>query len=79
VDVRPARRLDERVDDVRRRPHLGVAATQIDERRTAFRRRRGDALEQRDEVLPGKSFETFGARTHPVIVFSRSPALDSHP
>jgi hypothetical protein len=55
---------------VRGRPKLGVAAAEVDERRTGLRCRRGDAAEQRDEVLLRKPPEPGGARTHSVIVFA---------
>ena len=69
VDVRTPRRVDERLDDVRRRPELGVAAAEVDERRTSLGGRRGDAAEQRDEVLRREPAETGGPGAHPVIVF----------
>jgi hypothetical protein len=73
VDVGAAGRLDERFDDVRRRAELGVAAAEVDERRTSFGGRSRDAAEQSDEVLLGKPFDPCGTGAHPVIVFV--PAL----
>ena len=69
VDVGPAGRVDERLDDVRGRAELGVAAAEVDERRTSLGGRSRDAAEQRDEVLLGEPLEPGGPGTHPVIVF----------
>jgi hypothetical protein len=69
VDVGTTRRLDERLDDVRRRPELGIAAAEVDERGAGFGGGSRDAAEERDEVLLGKPLDPCGAGTHPEIVF----------
>ncbi len=57
VAVGPRGALRERLDDVRRRPDLRVAAPEIDDGRAAVGRRGGDAGEQRAEVLLGQPVE----------------------
>ena len=57
VDVRPRGGLRERLDDVRGRADLRVAAAEVDDRRPAVGRRGGDAAEQRAEVLLGQPVE----------------------
>ncbi len=57
VAVGAGRRLRQRLDDVRGRPRLGVAAAEIDHPRAAGSRRRGDPPEQRREVLLRKAVE----------------------
>ena len=69
VDVGAPRRVDERLDDVRGRPELGVAAAEVDERRTSLGSGGRDAAEQRDEVLRREPLEPGGPGTHSVIVF----------
>jgi hypothetical protein len=68
VDVRPAGALDESLDDVRRRPELGVAPSEVDERRAVLGSRSGHAPEQGDEVLRGKPVDAGGPMGHEVIV-----------
>jgi hypothetical protein len=70
VHVRTPRRVDERLDDVCGRPELGVAAAEVDERRTSLGSCCGDAAEQRNEVLVREPSETGGPGAHPVIVFA---------
>ena len=69
MDVGPPGRVDERLDDVRRRSELRVAATEVDEWRTSLGSSRRNAAEQRDEVLRWESLEPGGPGTHSVIVF----------
>ena len=57
---RLARRLDERLDDVRRRRHVGVAAADVDHVRPG----RGHAREQRGEVLLRQPLDPVGAGPH---------------
>src|SRR5438067_8746991 len=75
VHLGPARGVDERFHHVRRRPHLGVAAAEIDERRPVLAGRRGDTAEERDEVLLWEPGEAGGPGAHPVIVFA--PLVDA--
>jgi hypothetical protein len=72
VDVGPARRLGERLDDVCRRAELGIPTPQVDERRAGLRSRGRDAAEEGDEVLLREPADPCGAGTHPVIVFVAS-------
>ena len=62
-------RLDERLDDVRGRPELRVAAAEVDERRPRLGGRSRNATEQRDEVLRGEPLDPGGPGTNAVIVF----------
>ena len=64
VDVGPPRRVDERLDDVRGRAELGVAAAEVDERWTSLGGSSRDAAEQRDEVLRWEPLEPGGPGTH---------------
>jgi len=64
VDVGAPGALDERLDDVRRGPELGVPAPQVDERRAVLGRGGGDASEKRDEVLLGKPLEAGRLASH---------------
>ncbi len=64
MDVAADGALGERFDDVRRRPHFGVAATEVDERRTGRRSCGGDATEKRDEVLLRQPIQAFGSGAH---------------
>ena len=50
-----------RLDHVRGRPDLGVAAAEVDERLAVLRRLRRDAREQRGEVLLRQSLEARGS------------------
>ena len=65
VDVRAPRRVDERLDDMRGRAELGVAAAEVDERWAVHGGRGCDAAEQRDEVLRRKPLQAGGPGTHP--------------
>jgi hypothetical protein len=56
---------DEGLDDVRRRPDIGVAAAEVDERRSIRGRRFGDAAEQLDEVLLRQSVQALRTGAHP--------------
>jgi hypothetical protein len=51
------RRLDERLDHVRRRRHVGIAAAEIDERLAVLRGRVLHLREQAHEVLLGETVE----------------------
>jgi hypothetical protein len=57
VDVGPRRRLRERLDDVRGRADLRVAAPEVDERLALGGRGLGDAREELGEVLLGKPLD----------------------
>jgi hypothetical protein len=64
VHVGAAGALDERLDDVRRRPELGVSAAEIDERRPVLGGRGGDAAEEPDEVLLRESPQALRSGAH---------------
>jgi hypothetical protein len=49
---------------VRRRPHLGIAAAEIDERRPIRCGCGGDTTEKRDEVLLRQPIQAFGSGAH---------------
>ena len=57
VRVRPPRRAVERLRDMRRRPDVGIAAPEVDQRLAVARRRGGDPREERGEVLLGQAHE----------------------
>ena len=58
------RRRAQRLDHVRRRPDLRVAAAEVDERRPVVRRRGRDTAEEGDEVLLGEPLEAVGTGAH---------------
>jgi hypothetical protein len=64
VGVRPARGGRKRLDDVRRRANLGVAAAEVDERRPLAACGGRDLGEQGGEVLLGQPVEPLGPRSH---------------
>jgi hypothetical protein len=64
MDVGAIRVDGECIDDVPRRTDLGIAATKVDEWRSALRSGRGDATEQCDEVLLGQALETCRSGPH---------------
>ena len=64
VHVRPSRGGAQRLDDVRRRPDLGVPAAEVDDRRPLLRGRGRHAREQSGEVLRRKPLEPVRTRTH---------------
>ena len=64
------RRRRERVDHVLRRPNLGIPAPKIDERLPVERRGRGNASQQRGEVLLRKTLDPIRRWSHRTIVLS---------
>jgi hypothetical protein len=58
-------RCRERLDDVRGRSRLGIAAPEVDERGPVLRRRSRNSPKKADEVLLGKAFKASRPRTHP--------------
>ena len=58
------RDLGEALDDVRRRPDLGVPATEVDQRRAVGRSRSGHAGQELREVLRGKPVESRRPGSH---------------
>ena len=67
--------LGERVDDMLRRPGLGIAAPEVDERLAVGAAAADDASEQRAEVLLGKPLEALGRRPHRRIVLATVASL----
>ena len=74
MHVGASRRVDERLDDVRRRSELWVAAPEVDQRRAVGGCGGSYAAEQRDEVLRRKPLEAGGPGAHPVIVCAVRPS-----
>jgi hypothetical protein len=64
VDVGAGCALCQCLDDVRGRPHLGIAAAEIDERRPIRCGCGGDTTEKRDEVLLRQPIQAFGSGAH---------------
>ncbi len=64
VRLRAGRRPRQRLDDVRRRRHVGIAAAEVDERLAALAGRRRHAREQPREVLLGQPLEPVRTRLH---------------
>src|SRR5207247_4166520 len=64
VQVGAAGGRGERLDDVRRRREVRVAATEVGERLAVERGRRGDPREQRREVLLRQPVESMRTRAH---------------
>ena len=64
VHVGAGSALRQRLDDVRRRPDLGIAAAEVDERRPIRRGCGGDTTEKRDEVLLRQPIQAFGSGAH---------------
>jgi hypothetical protein len=79
VRRRVASRLIEPLDDVGRRPDLGIPSPQVDERLAAAYRSFGHPREQRCEVLLRKPLEPVGPWTHrhKVVTDTRSMATSS--
>ena len=67
-----------RLDDVRRRAGLGVAAPEVEDRRPAVSRGRRDARQQVHEVLLRKALEALRA-AHPPDGISRTSIRAEHP
>src|SRR5205807_8940229 len=66
VHVRPGSRPLQRLDDVRRRADLRIAAAEVDHVDAGL----GHAAQERGEVLRRQALEPFGAGTHGAIVDS---------
>ena len=84
VDVGPRGGFSQRLDHVRRRPHLGVAAAEIEDARPALARRFGDTAEEQREVLRLQSLEPVGTRSHCVRSYAaprgaKAPRLGNVP
>ena len=75
VHVGAGGRLGERLDDVRRRPDLGVASSKVDERLAVCCRRRRNPCEQRSEVLLRQPLNPFRRLAHPAMLWNASAEM----
>ena len=75
MDVRRERRGPQRLDHVRRRADLGVAATKVDHGRPGLRGGSGDPAEKGDEVLLGQASQAIGTGAHAGDRISSAPLV----